>query len=176
MFALFLTAFRSEEALLLKPRMRAYKQKSDPPPPTHTTTQQPPTHSTRPPKIRAPENRAHHERLPRHQNAHHLHRKLRRPAEKGTSPGGARARVRRRARPAVAAAEEADGGSRRGVEGRDGEPPRRARADGPAPAARAGGRRIRAAARRVRARAGHGLLRGFTRHSGRRAASVARAR
>lgn len=29
MFALFLTAFRSEEALLLKPRMRAYKQKSD---------------------------------------------------------------------------------------------------------------------------------------------------
>lgn len=49
-----------------------------------------------------------------------------------------------------------------------GEYPRRARADGPAPAARAGGRRIRAAARGVRARADHGLLRGFTRHSGRR--------
>lgn len=66
---------------------------------------------------RAHEDRAHHQRVPRYQDATDLHRQLRRPAAKGGRSAGDGAGVHRRAGSPEPAAEKADGGSGGGVQG-----------------------------------------------------------
>ena len=65
---------------------------------------------------RAPEDRAHHQRVPRHQDAADLYRQLCGPAEKGGHPLPRGPGVHRRAGPAEPSAEKADRGSGGGVQ------------------------------------------------------------
>lgn len=99
---------------------------------------------------RAHEDRAHHQRLPRHQDAADLHRQLRRSSGKGGHPAGEGEGIRGRAAPAVRAAQEADGGSGRGVEGLVRLPAGTSGADGRERAAEPAGGRL---SRKARGRA-----------------------